>query len=344
MANSIESKSNSILLKEQTGDLQFPWKLHSLLDHAEEEGKQSIVSWLPHGRAFRIHDRKSFSEELMPTYFSSNKFKTFQRSLNLWGFQSVGKGPERGARFHKCFVRGQPNLCLMMTRTKVKGNGCPRKDMPNNEGGTAATFPPYTNMRANAAESVPSLITNSSLGTICGCHHPSLHATTVSDIAVALSTLGRSGGTRAGPLFSPAPSPPSSTKEDFAQALSMVVPLPAAATTSFSALLPGLTNSGNINALPTPTRESYNMDAIHQLLLGCQQPSLSASAVATASTPSIAAYLLEATMVLEANSFLPPPVPPSAGSSLFSTLATVLSSAAATSAVSPSAARYPLRL
>jgi hypothetical protein len=105
----------------QRGDLQFPWKLHLLLEQAEQSGEERIISWLPDGRAFRIHDKLAFSEKLMKTFFSSSKFKSFQRSLNLWGFETVSRGPEKGARFHKHFIRGEPDLCRLMTRTKVKG-------------------------------------------------------------------------------------------------------------------------------------------------------------------------------------------------------------------------------
>ena len=50
----------------------------------------------------------------MPGYFASQKYKTFQRSLNLWGFESVSKGPERGACYHQYFVKGHPELCHSM--------------------------------------------------------------------------------------------------------------------------------------------------------------------------------------------------------------------------------------
>jgi hypothetical protein len=106
----------------QRGDLQFPWKLHLLLEQAEKSGQDHIISWLPDGRAFRINDKEAFSEELMQTCFSSSKFKSFQRSLNLWGFETVSRGPDKGVRFHKHFVKGEPDLCRLMTRTKVKGS------------------------------------------------------------------------------------------------------------------------------------------------------------------------------------------------------------------------------
>jgi hypothetical protein len=57
----------------------------------------------------------------MPKYFDKTKYKSFQRQLNMWGFDRVGSGPYKGAYLHSCFVRGQPQLCEQMQRTKIKG-------------------------------------------------------------------------------------------------------------------------------------------------------------------------------------------------------------------------------
>ena len=94
--------------------LQFPWKLHEMLHLAEKNGKTDIISWLPGGNGFKVHDKEKFCAEIMPGYFASQKYKTFQRSLNLWGFESVAKGPDRGACYHQYFVKGHPELCHNM--------------------------------------------------------------------------------------------------------------------------------------------------------------------------------------------------------------------------------------
>ena len=94
--------------------LQFPWKLHEMLHLAEKNGKTNIISWLPGGNGFKVHNKEKFCAEIMPGYFASQKYKTFQRSLNLWGFESVAKGPDRGACYHQYFVKGHPELCHSM--------------------------------------------------------------------------------------------------------------------------------------------------------------------------------------------------------------------------------------
>jgi hypothetical protein len=103
-------------------NMQFPMKLHVLLQNAELKGVTSIISWLPDGRSFKVHNKDKFSKLIMPEYFTASKYKSFQRSLNLWGFETVSKGPEKGVCSHPFFVRGDPAKTQMMKRVKVKSN------------------------------------------------------------------------------------------------------------------------------------------------------------------------------------------------------------------------------
>ena len=108
--------------KEGRRGAQFPWKLHDLLEQVDKDGLSHIISWLPGGKAFKVHKKEEFCHKIMPHYFASNKYKTWQRSLNLWGFESVVRGPDKGACHHRSFVRGHPDLCKNMTRVKIKGS------------------------------------------------------------------------------------------------------------------------------------------------------------------------------------------------------------------------------
>lgn len=98
-----------------------------LLDGAESAGTSHIISWLPTGNAFKVHDKKEFAEVVMPKYFQSNKYKSFQRNLNLWCFQTLTKDPNKGAIFHPYFIRGEPDRCHLMKRIKVKKNSMSQK-------------------------------------------------------------------------------------------------------------------------------------------------------------------------------------------------------------------------
>ena len=124
--------------------LQFPWKLHSILNSPE---LSSVVTWMPNGESFRILSKDRFATEIMPAYFSSTSYKTFQRSLNLWGFRILLKGPQRGECFHPLFQRGKPGLCEHMTRVKLRGKYTKRKkSLEDNT---------ITNIKATVAKSLP---------------------------------------------------------------------------------------------------------------------------------------------------------------------------------------------
>lgn len=116
---------------DDSNNVQFPWKLHLLLRNAaENDFEEAAISWLPGGVAFKVHDKKKFAEEIMPKYFSSNKFKSFQRNLNLWGFHTQTKEPNRGAIHHPYFLRGQTDRCHLMKRVKIKKGQADERPMP----------------------------------------------------------------------------------------------------------------------------------------------------------------------------------------------------------------------
>lgn len=103
---------------------QFPWKLHEMLDLVEKRGDDDeIVSWLPGGKSFRVHMPDLFVENIMKLFFNQTKYKSFQRQLNLWGFErNTSECAEKGAYYHSLFIRGRRDLCQEMARQKVKRN------------------------------------------------------------------------------------------------------------------------------------------------------------------------------------------------------------------------------
>jgi hypothetical protein len=92
-----------------------------MLDAAGNEGFESIVGWLPDGRSFRVHDPVTFVDKVMKKFFNQNKYKSFQRQLNIWGFVRILDGPMKGGYMHHHLAQGQPELCAMMKRQKIKG-------------------------------------------------------------------------------------------------------------------------------------------------------------------------------------------------------------------------------
>jgi len=74
-------KSTSLRGKNQE---PFPMKLHKILNQSETNlHYASIISWLPHGRAFIIHDTTRFVSEIMPRYFFQTLWSSFMRQVNV---------------------------------------------------------------------------------------------------------------------------------------------------------------------------------------------------------------------------------------------------------------------
>ena len=116
-----------------SGQVSFPLKLQRLLDKMEAEGNTTIISWLPHGRAFLVHNVDQFVLDIMTQYFNQTKYSSFQRQLHMYNFQRITFGRDKGAYHHPNFQRGRPNLCLSMVRTRVNGKGCRRPGDPDAE-------------------------------------------------------------------------------------------------------------------------------------------------------------------------------------------------------------------
>lgn len=113
--------------------ISFPQKLHSVLDQVERDGLAHVVAWQPHGRCFVIHKPKEFTEHIMPHYFRQSKLTSFQRQLNLYGFNRITRGNDAGGYYHELFLRGKDFLCKRMMRTKVKGTKFKAASSPDEE-------------------------------------------------------------------------------------------------------------------------------------------------------------------------------------------------------------------
>ncbi len=116
--------------------IQFPWKLHEMLDNADVEGFSDIVSWLPGSmNSFKVHQPGVFVLDIMPRYFKKIQFPSFRRQINMWGFERIKGGAGMGGYRHSSFIRGMPSFCRKMKRVKIKGTGKrPRPLVASNDG------------------------------------------------------------------------------------------------------------------------------------------------------------------------------------------------------------------
>jgi hypothetical protein len=74
----------------------FPYRLHKMLSDVDSHGDATIVSWMPDGLHFKVHDPQRFVETIIPSAFKQKSLKSFQRQLHLYGFQRVQDGPNKG--------------------------------------------------------------------------------------------------------------------------------------------------------------------------------------------------------------------------------------------------------
>ena len=108
----------------------FPMKLMELLCRQDI---QHIISWLPHGRSFLVHNPDKLCAEVLPKYLKPIKYTSFTRQLQLWGFKRITKAPDHGAYYHQLFLRGKAHLVKRMFVTKVKGSGKKLVSNPSQE-------------------------------------------------------------------------------------------------------------------------------------------------------------------------------------------------------------------
>jgi hypothetical protein len=105
------------------GRIAFPVRLFDMLTDVEAQGQTSIVSWLSHGRALRVHDPDAFVTKILPLYFKQSKITSFQRQLNVYGFRRIVFGRDAGAYHHDCFLRSKRDLAFQITRVGIKNTG-----------------------------------------------------------------------------------------------------------------------------------------------------------------------------------------------------------------------------
>lgn len=91
----------------------FPVKLFRILQNAEEEGYDDVISFSSDGLSFRIHDRKRFAAEVVPKFSNHNSMASFRRQLSLYGFQ---KDQPRGPYQHRLFRRDRPDVLQFLRR------------------------------------------------------------------------------------------------------------------------------------------------------------------------------------------------------------------------------------
>lgn len=101
------------------------------MDILDDGRYNAIISWLPTGDGFIIHDKKRFSEEVMPVFFKQSQYSSFVRRMSRWKFALVREGHKKAKFFHPLFVRGAKHNagCIRPVRQKRHGEEYSEEDM-----------------------------------------------------------------------------------------------------------------------------------------------------------------------------------------------------------------------
>ncbi|KAL3804128.1 hypothetical protein HJC23_013647 [Cyclotella cryptica] len=103
----------------------FPRKLHYILSKQEY---RHIISWMPHGRAWKILDKELLVSVVCKEQFKHEKFESFNRQVNGWGFKRLlGNGPDYKCYYNQYFLRGRPDLTSLICRLDKPGKRLPNK-------------------------------------------------------------------------------------------------------------------------------------------------------------------------------------------------------------------------
>eukprot|EP00581_Thalassiosira_minuscula_P006730 CAMPEP_0183704728 /NCGR_PEP_ID=MMETSP0737-20130205/2013_1 /TAXON_ID=385413 /ORGANISM="Thalassiosira miniscula, Strain CCMP1093" /LENGTH=514 /DNA_ID=CAMNT_0025931709 /DNA_START=146 /DNA_END=1690 /DNA_ORIENTATION=+ len=92
---------------------KLPSKLSAMLSDPD---LASVITWMPHGRSWKILNRELFASFALPRYFGHSNHASFVRIVNAWGFRRVTKGTDRDSYYHELFLRGKPRLHERMKR------------------------------------------------------------------------------------------------------------------------------------------------------------------------------------------------------------------------------------
>lgn len=72
----------------------------------DDETNSDIVSWLPEGNGFTIHDKKKFEQVILPKVMKKVHYSSFTRRMNRWNFVLYNISHSTSRYFHPQFIKG----------------------------------------------------------------------------------------------------------------------------------------------------------------------------------------------------------------------------------------------
>jgi hypothetical protein len=86
---------------------KFPVKLYAILAQKEFH---DIITWMPHGRSWKVLKPNLFESLVMPLFFEYSNYHSFNRLVNAWSFRRISSGPDRGSYYHEVSSSIRPSL------------------------------------------------------------------------------------------------------------------------------------------------------------------------------------------------------------------------------------------
>ena len=95
-------------------DMTFSQRVHHMLS---QEHYESVISWMPHGRAFKVLVPRVFEKGLCPIYFGHARYSSFLRDLNKYSFKHITKGDDRNCKWKGTTIIDYllSRWCIMVT-------------------------------------------------------------------------------------------------------------------------------------------------------------------------------------------------------------------------------------
>jgi len=104
---------------EPSARFEFPKMLFKMLEDCTFDEKYcKIVSWRPHGLAFKVHNRDEL-EKILHKWFRE-KYESFRCLLEQWGFLKLSRGKDRGCWYHKKFYHRSDPLQSKSVYEKIE--------------------------------------------------------------------------------------------------------------------------------------------------------------------------------------------------------------------------------
>lgn len=98
---------------------RFPFRLHKMIEDAEQNNQEDLICWLPCGTKFKIRNQTEFSQIILAKFCRHSKYKSFLRQLSMYKFRRVQSGYGKGCYHHPHFIKNRVDLAELINREKV---------------------------------------------------------------------------------------------------------------------------------------------------------------------------------------------------------------------------------